>query len=394
MRLVSLIPVVFVGAIPACINHVNVQCGQDSDCNLMAGGLCTVAAGTTDRWCAYPDLSCGQDGYRYSTMDVGDGVSGTCVPADVPTVQPSASCIALPSTCGASGNDNCCNSPEIPGGGYYRSYDVAHDALSGDMNFPATLSSFRLDKYEVTVGRFRAFAAAGQGTQKKHPATGAGTHPKIAGSGWEASWNANLAVDTPTLVQAVKCQGGTLYATWTDMPGTNENRPMNCVTWYEAMAFCAWDGGFLPTEAEWNYAAAGGDQQRAYPWSTPATSTLLDGSHASYYDPVPKACVGDGMAGCNLTDLVEVGSKTAGDGRWGQSDLTGNVNEWVLDYYDISGSYEDVCIDCANLVAAMNRVFRGGAFNSGGGPLRTGFRQPSTPGLRDYYIGFRCARVP
>lgn len=233
-----------------------------------------------------------------------------------------------------------------------------------------------------------------RGTQKKHPATGAGPHPRIAGSGWEASWNANLTADTPSLVQAVKCQAGTLYATWTDAPGANETRPMNCVTWYEAMAFCSWDGGFLPTEAEWNYAAAGGDQQRAYPWSTPATSLLLDGSHASYYDPDQKMCVGDGMPGCSLTDLVDVGTKPAGDGRWEQSDLTGNVEEWALDYYDISGSYEDVCVDCADLISATNRVLRGGAFNSGGGPLRTGRRQPFPPDHRDYYIGFRCARAP
>ncbi len=48
--------------------------------------------------------------------------------------------------------------------------------------------------------------------------------------------------------------------------GSNENQPINCVTWYEAFAFCISDGGYLPTAAEWNYAAAGGSDQRAYPF--------------------------------------------------------------------------------------------------------------------------------
>ena len=79
MRLVLLIPMLLVGAVPACINHVNVQCGQDSDCNLSGGGVCAEAAGTGNHWCAYPDSGC-PTGYRYSTLDVGDGVSGVCVP--------------------------------------------------------------------------------------------------------------------------------------------------------------------------------------------------------------------------------------------------------------------------------------------------------------------------
>lgn len=227
------------------------------------------------------------------------------------------SCVHLAATCGAVGNDNCCNSPKVPGGSYDRSYDIAGDSVSGNTNSPATVSDFRLDKYLVTVGRFRVFVAAGMGTQMKPPGQGEGAHSKVANSGWNVSWNANLVTTTADLIAALQCDSR--YQTWTDLPAANEHRPINCITWYEAMAFCAWDQGHLPTEAEWNYAAAGGDDQRAYPWSNPASSTLIDGSHVSYNDGAN--CVGDGAAGCAVTDLVPVGSKPLGDGRWGQSDL-------------------------------------------------------------------------
>jgi sulfatase modifying factor 1 len=296
-----------------------------------------------------------------------------------------ASCAGLPATCGADGSDTCCNSPVVFGGTYRRSFDYANDPNSGTTSFPATISDLRLDKYEVTVGRFRAFVAAGMGTQANPPMTRAGAHANIVGSGWDASWNASLVANTAALVVAVKCDP-TLQL-WTDTPGANENRPMSCVTWFEAMAFCAWDGGYLPTETEWNYAAAGGDQQRAYPWSAPAATLTLDGAHASYYDGTN--CIGDGMPDCTLTDLVAVGTKPAGDGRWGQSDLAGNVLEWTLDW---AAAYPSSCTDCANLALAAHRETRGGSFASGPTSLRTGFRLGLAPSNRSSFDGFRCAR--
>lgn len=296
-------------------------------------------------------------------------------------------------TCGAGGNDDCCASLVVPGGSYDRSYDVAGDASSGTTSSPATVSNFRLDKYEVTVGRFRAFVSAGMGTQAQAPAVGAGSHATVAGSGWSPSWTANLASDTAALIADLKCSTDNT-ATWTDMPGMNENRPINCVSWYEAMAFCVWDGGYLPTEAEWNYAAAGGNQQRAYPWSDPAGSvTSLDASHASYQ--VGSDCVGDGMAGCAFTDLVPVGSKPAGVGRYGQFDLAGNVYEWALDYAE---SYAVPCVDCANLtppsVGTLTRVRRGGSFTVDATSVRTGARSPLVPTTLFDGSGVRCARAP
>src|SRR3954463_13384126 len=172
MRLARTMLPVVVFATAGCDKRANVQCLENPNCDLTAGGIC-AAAPTGNHWCAYPDPACA-GGYRFSDQDVGDGVSGQCVGVDHDAGidgSPGAatSCVALPYNCGASGNDNCCNSLMVPGGTYYRSFDVAGDINSGNQSFPATVSAFRLDKYEVTVGRFRAFVAANQGTQAHPP---------------------------------------------------------------------------------------------------------------------------------------------------------------------------------------------------------------------------------
>jgi len=291
--------------------------------------------------------------------------------------------MGLSLTCGAGGTGNCCEPAEtVPEGTFLRGYDTATDDYN-DMSYPATVSAFVLDKYEVTVGRFRAFVEARQGTQASPPGAGAGAHPKLAGSGWDSGWNTSLVADTSVLEAAVQCNA--TYQTWTDIPGTNENKPMNCVSWYEAMAFCIWDGGYLPTEAEWNYAATGGREQRTYPWSNPADSTVIDCSYANYR---PGAyCVNDLTGGVN-----RVGSESRGDGRWKHSDLAGNVWEWVLDWYVNPYPSPQTCNDCANLNPPSKRVVRGGGFYDDATGLRAAYRRNSTD--RDLNLGLRCARTP
>jgi formylglycine-generating enzyme required for sulfatase activity len=163
---------------------------------------------------------------------------------------------------------------------------------------------------------------------------------------------------------------------------------MNCITWFEALAFCAWDGGFLPTEAEWNYAAAGGSDQRAYPWSNPYSSLTIDCSHANYYIGMPDYCVNPPNGAVN-----RVGSESpTGDGKWGQADLAGNVLEWTLDWY--ATPYGNPCTDCADLTDSSTRVFRGGDFSHESTTLRGAFRDYDTPTDRSYTVGARCARAP
>jgi formylglycine-generating enzyme len=228
------------------------------------------------------------------------------------------------------------------------------------------------------------------GTQASPPPTGVGARTlngMASQAGWDPTWNASLATDTTALVAAVKCI--TTYHTWTDATGTNEALPMNCITWYEAFAFCAWDGGYLPTEAEWNYAAAGGSEQRAYPWSNPASSVTIGCSYANYKINTPA-----GMYCVNLTTggTNRVGSESPeGDGRWGHSDLAGNVGEWTLDWY--ASPYASECNNCANLTDASSRVRRGGNFDFEASGLRGALRSSNyTPTTRRSIIGVRCAR--
>jgi formylglycine-generating enzyme required for sulfatase activity len=263
----------------------------------------------------------------------------------------------------------------VPGGTFDRSYDGVDFT---DPNYPATVSDFYLDKYEITVGRFRVFVNAGMGTQKSPPAAGAGANPGISSSGWDSTWNTNLPVDTASLKTSLKCYSG--YQTWTDTPGTNESKPANCLDWSTAFAFCAWDGGRLPTEAEWNYAASGGSEQRYYPWSSPPTSTTIDDSYAVYN------CGGT----CSIQN---VGSKSPkGDGTWGQSDLAGNVWEWTLDWY--ADPYPMPCNNCADLTVASLRVIRGGSFGDVASGLRSADRGYDDPWYYLYDLfGARCART-
>jgi formylglycine-generating enzyme required for sulfatase activity len=313
-----------------------------------------------------------------------DGGDGAGADSEGPFDNPS--CTGLPPACGAASDQDCCHRAAIPGGAFLRSYDAV---TFTDARYGAGLSSFALDTFEVTVARFRAFVGAGFGTQGKPPAAGSGALGSAPSSGWTPSDNGNLAPDTVSLANALDCNAA--FHTWTDTPAAHENQPINCVTWYEAFAFCVWDGARLATEAEWNYAAAGGSQQRVYPWSTPATSTTVSEANASYWLNPTQQCFGDGVSGCAVSDLISVGTKPAGRGRWGHADLGGNVWEWTRDTF--ANPYGIVsCTDCVDLSRSTLKVIRGGSFFGTSSTLLASGRSEGDATTRYYTVGIRCAR--
>jgi formylglycine-generating enzyme required for sulfatase activity len=265
-------------------------------------------------------------------------------------------------------NESCCAAEFVPRGSFLR---------DSDSDYPATISSLSLDRYEVTVRRFRAFVEAGGGTQERPPPDGVGALARVPESGWRSIWNGRLPPTRARLEEQLACTD--LYRFWSPEPGPHDLRPMNCLTWYLAFAFCAWDGGRLPTEAEWLFAALGGDQQRVYPW----------GDDEPTRDRASFDCRADGNPDCSFTDVVLVGTLPAGRGAFGHFELAGNLLEWLLDSYD---PYPVPCNDCANLRDQSDRITRGGFYGEPPDALRNDERGHSTTTLHAAQVGVRCAR--
>ena len=140
-----------------------------------------------------------------------------------------------------------------------------------------------------------------------------------------------------------------------------EKHPVNCVDWGQAATFCKAQGGRLPTEEEWEWAARGGDAARTYPWGNA--------------EPDFQACW-SGVS--KRSGTCPVGSAPEGRGRFGQLDLAGNVWEWTASLFSKDQTY---------------RVNRGGSWLLGvPARLSAALRRRFEPSLRHDYLGFRCAR--
>ncbi|RMF18136.1 MAG: formylglycine-generating enzyme family protein [Candidatus Dadabacteria bacterium] len=166
--------------------------------------------------------------------------------------------------------------------------------------------------------------------------------------------------------------------------GTNPWRPVLQVTWNNAVEYCSWVGGRLPTEAEWEYAARGGHTDRRFPNGNTMNCSLANyfGQPFYPYDTEPSAgtCVGT---------TVRVGSYAPND--YGLYDITGNVAEWVFDWYGANYYSSSATTNPQGPASGTNRIVRGGDWNANTFRLRNAERTWATPGSQGN-IGIRCAR--
>lgn len=199
------------------------------------------------------------------------------------------------------------------------------------------LSSFYMDKYEVTNGKYKKCVDAGS-----------------------CSAPSNSTSFTRSFYY-----GDNRY----------DNYPVIYVSWDDARKYCQWKGKRLPTEAEWEYAARGGLSGAKYPWGD-----AIKDSDANYFDS------GDSED----NDTMAVGSYAANG--YGLYDMAGNVCEWMNDWYEEKYYKSSPSRDPQGPSNGEYRVVRGGSWGNKSFGIRVSYRVRSNASFRYYNLGFRCAR--
>ncbi len=198
-----------------------------------------------------------------------------------------------------------------------------------------TLGSFYIDADEVTIARFARFADA----------SGYQTDAERGGDG--TTWRTFNSAD-------------------------RQYFPVTYVSWNDAVQFCAYYGGRLPTEAEWEYAARG-NTKRVYPWGDTFNPAWANTVELGVGQPVA-------IASNSLPS------------PFGAYDMSGNVWEWVQDWYASEYYQTSPASNPAGPASGLMKVIRGGSFKTKGSAATTTARGQASLDGRSDDIGFRCVR--
>ena len=259
---------------------------------------------------------------------------------------------------------------EVPGGQFLLGASPGEPFVFDNEKWahPVEVAPFRIARAAVTNAEFAAFVEDGGYEQERWWSAG----------GWH--WRREVGAAHPGYWQR-DGRGGWLrreYDAWVPLA---PHLPVLHVSWYEAEAYCTWAGRRLPTEAEWEMAAAaepaegGGWRKRRYPWGDAP--------------PTPDRANLDWLRG----GPVEVGALPDGDSYFGCRQMLGNVWEWTAsDFVPYPGFVADPYKEYSEPWFGNHKVLRGGCWATRPRLIRNTWRNFYTPDRRDVWAGFRtCA---
>jgi len=228
------------------------------------------------------------------------------------------------------------------------------------------VKSFRMARAAVTNAEFAAFVDDA-GYQRR--------------DWWsEAGWSWRMQVNATKPLYWVKQDTHWHMRRYDYVVPLEPNAAIIHVNWYEAEAYCSWAKRRLPTEAEWEFAAATApgnlSRKRRYPWGdAPPTA-----SHANLF----------GVA----SHTVSVAAFPEGESAWGVRQMFGNVWEWTADWFQpYPGFVRDPYKEYSEPWFGNHKVLRGGCYATRASLLRNTWRNFYTPDRRDVLAGFRTCAV-